>query len=62
MKIYYCNEYCSATHAWDTTRKAALVAEKLRDKPDIEICRPEPLSRQQLLLAHSENYIEAVLT
>ncbi|MFM7130002.1 MAG: hypothetical protein ACKO0V_11660 [bacterium] len=62
MKVYYCNEYCSATHVWDTTRKAALVAEKLRDKPDIEICRPEPLSRQQLLLAHSENYIEAVLT
>lgn len=62
MKVYYCDEYCAAKHAWDTTRKAALVAQKLQGKPDIEIARPKPLSRQQLLLAHCEEYIEAVLS
>lgn len=62
MKVYYCEEYCSATHAWDTTRKAAQVAARLMGQPGIEITTPEPLSREQLLRAHSPEYIEAVLT
>ena len=62
MIVYYCDEYCGATYAWDTTRKAALVASKLQAQPGIEITRPEPLSREQLLRAHSPEYIDAVLT
>jgi acetoin utilization deacetylase AcuC-like enzyme len=62
MKVYYCAEYCAASHAWDTTRKADLVAQKLRGQAGIEITGPQPLTRTQLLRAHSEEYVEAVMT
>ncbi|MFM1801885.1 MAG: Rhodococcus phage [Planctomycetota bacterium] len=62
MKVYYCDEYISAGHAWDTTRKAAKVAALLKTEPNISLERPTPLNRQQLTQVHDEKYVDAVLT
>jgi acetoin utilization deacetylase AcuC-like enzyme len=43
-------------------RKFALVADGLRDAADIKIVRPEPVTEQDLLRVHTQEYIDAVRT
>jgi acetoin utilization deacetylase AcuC-like enzyme len=62
MKVFYSDEYVSAEHAWDTTRKAARVAAILETEPAIRLTKPEPLQRFQLTRVHDESYVDAVLT
>lgn len=63
MKVFYDPAYNATKHAWDTTRKASLVANYLRVKiPQIVLKRPKPLTVEDLLVCHSQEYIDAVRT
>lgn len=44
MRVYYSKDYTRAGHSFDTTRKAAWVAESLRSEPIacVELVAPEP--------------------
>jgi acetoin utilization deacetylase AcuC-like enzyme len=43
-------------------RKFSLVADGLRDSPDIKVSRPEPVSDEELRRVHTPEYLEAVRT
>ena len=43
-------------------RKFGLVADGLRDAPDIQLARPEPVTEQDLLRVHTPEYLEAIKT
>lgn len=62
MRIYYSDDYVLAAHGFDTTRKAAWVAESLRVDPidGIELVAPDLLTESDLLTAHDPAYVEAV--
>jgi acetoin utilization deacetylase AcuC-like enzyme len=62
MRVYYSDDYILAGHAFDTTRKAAWVAESLRADPidGLELVRPEPLNANDLLTCHEAAYVAAV--
>lgn len=62
MHIYHSADYVLAGHEFDTTRKAAWVADSLRDEPidGVELAEPEPLTEADLAAAHDAAYIAAV--
>jgi len=64
MKLFYSQEYVSAAHAFDTTRKASSIAASLIRDPiaGIDLAKPEPVSGAQLLEIHEAGYIDAVRT
>lgn len=64
MKIYYGSEYTLSAHAFETTRKAGWIAESLQTNPirGVEFVAPRPVTVEQLLEVHSEEYVEAVRT
>lgn len=64
MKIYYSPEYVGAAYGFDTTRKAAWVANSLTSRPidGVELLAPSPLTSHDLAVVHDAEYIEAVET
>ena len=64
VRVCYGPAYVGAAHAFETTRKAAWVADSLKSRPitGIELVDNRPLSEAQLLRAHDAAYIRAVRT
>lgn len=64
MKIYYSPDYVGAAYGFDTTRKAAWIADSLTDRPidGVELLTPPPLTGADLERVHDPEYIQAVQT
>jgi acetoin utilization deacetylase AcuC-like enzyme len=64
MIVYFNQDYVASSHAFDTTRKSALIAESLVREPlaGVTIESPEPLTDDLFMLAHNPDYVEAVRT
>lgn len=64
LPVFYSPAYTLAGHAFDTTRKAAWVADSLRDRPipGVHLEEPEPLTGEQVAQVHDAEYVEAVRT
>ncbi len=62
MKVYYDDRYVASSHSFDTTRKAADVAELVRGMPGVEIVAPTEASQRELSLVHDPAYVRAVRT
>jgi len=64
MPLYYSADYTLGAHGFDTTRKAAWVADSLADRPiaGANLVAPEPLTVEQLTDVHDPNYVDAVRT
>ena len=62
--IFFSNDYVAAEYAFETTRKAHDVNVSLLDEPvDGFVLRaPTPATREELLLVHDAEYVDAVLT
>jgi acetoin utilization deacetylase AcuC-like enzyme len=63
-KLYYSPTYCSASYAFDTTRKAAWIADFLHSSPveGVSVVEPQPLSVETVCETHSEEYVRAIET
>lgn len=63
MNLFYCPEY-SLPEGDDTVTKARLVADLVRSAPelDVELRRPQPVTREELLQIHDAGYVDAVLS
>lgn len=63
-KVFYSDDYCRASHTFDTTRKAAWIAESLRSRPipGIEVVEPRPAMLVEVEQVHSRDYVEAIRT
>lgn len=63
MNVYYSDDYVAATEGFDTTRKAARIAERLRADPipTVQLVAPRPANRRNLLVAHTAAYVDCVL-
>ena len=61
--IYFDSTYVVSGGELETVRKADEVARRILEQfPDIKLVSPEPATVEQLLLAHTEEYIEAFLS
>lgn len=61
-KVFYSPQYCGASHSFDTTRKAAWIAESLERKPipGVEVIEPQSLSVGTVAETHSQEYVDAI--
>jgi acetoin utilization deacetylase AcuC-like enzyme len=64
MPVFYSPAYTLAGHDFDTTRKAAWVADSLHDRPiaGVRLLQPDPLTAEQVAQVHDAEYVEAVRT
>jgi len=64
LPVFYSPDYVLADHAFDTTRKAAWIADSLRERPiaGVRLIEPEALTAEQLAEVHDFAYVEAVRT
>lgn len=64
MKVFYSAAYAGAAHAFDTTRKASLIADSLVADPirGVELAAPTPLGFDQVAEVHDPAYVRAVET
>jgi acetoin utilization deacetylase AcuC-like enzyme len=62
MKIFYSDDYTAAEHAFDTTRKSAMVAGFIEEFGDVEIVSPKPATQRELALVHDPQYVRGVRT
>ena len=61
--IYFDSTYVVSGGGLETVRKADEVAKRILEQfPDIKLVSPEPATVEQLLLAHTAEYIEAFLS
>ncbi|MFO1539305.1 MAG: hypothetical protein ACKOTZ_02505 [Chloroflexota bacterium] len=62
MNLYHSPAYVAAATEWDTTRKAAWVADSLADRPiaGVGIVAPAPATPDELARVHDRTYIRAV--
>jgi acetoin utilization deacetylase AcuC-like enzyme len=61
--IFYNDSYVVPGGGLETVRKADEVAKRILERfPDIKLVSPEPATVEQLLLAHTAEYIEAFLS
>jgi acetoin utilization deacetylase AcuC-like enzyme len=61
--IFFNDSYVVPGGGLETVRKAAEVAKRILEQfPDIKLVSPEPATFEQLLLAHTAEYITAFLT
>lgn len=62
MQLFFSPRYVLAAHAFDTTRKAAWVAESLRQAPiaGVAIVPPVPLTADEVTAVHAPAYVDAV--
>jgi len=64
VPIFYSPAYTLSAHAFDTTRKAAWIAESLHRDPIAGLCleEPTPLTRDPIGAVHDPEYVRAVET
>lgn len=64
MNVFYSADYVRAGYAFDTTRKAAWIAESLSTRPlaTVDVLRPEPVTAAQLGDVHQPTYVESIRT
>ena len=64
MNIFYSPAYCDTTVAFDTTRKAAAIAESLvaAPIPGTTMFAPSPIYLDEITAIHDPAYVDAVLT
>jgi len=64
LTIFYSPAYVAAAYAFDTTRKAAAIAESLVRDPiaNVRIEAPDPLTAEQIARVHAPAYVRAVET
>ena len=64
MRLFFSPQYVLAAHSFDTTRKAAWIAESLRlaPIPGVEVLAPEALTPDQVAAVHDPAYVDAVRT
>jgi len=61
--IYFDDTYVVSGGGLETVRKADKVAQRIIEQfPNIKLVSPEPATAEQLLLAHTTEYVEAFLT
>ncbi len=62
--VYYSPAYVGSGYAFDTTRKAAWIAESLSASgiAGVKLVEPPPLTRDQLTKVHDANYVRAIET
>jgi len=62
MRLFYSSDYAGAAHAFETTRKAAWIADSLRTSPidGVFLTVPKPLEPAALLEVHEEIYVRAI--
>jgi acetoin utilization deacetylase AcuC-like enzyme len=62
MRLFYSDDYSSAGHSFDTTRKSRWLADSLRADPipSVTLERPAPVGRELLELVHSPEYLHAL--
>ena len=64
MNVYYSPAYAGSAYAFETTRKSKWVADSLLESPiaNITLCAPQPLTFEQVCLAHEPAYVSAIQT
>ena len=63
FSIFYNDTYVVTGRGLETVRKANEVARRILEQfPDIKLVSPEPANVEQLLLAHTAEYVEAFLS
>lgn len=62
LPVYYHDDYVARQHAFATTRKAALVAERCSADERFAITAPERASFDDLARVHTRSYLRALLT
>jgi acetoin utilization deacetylase AcuC-like enzyme len=62
MRVFYSPAYVARATAFATTRKAAAVARLVERASRLQLTAPEPASEEQIALAHSQPYINALRT
>ena len=64
MKLFFSPHYVLAAHSFDTTRKAAWLAESLQQAPiaGVDILPPAPLTPEEVAAIHAPAYVDAVRT
>ena len=64
LTVFYSPEYVAAAYAFDTTRKAAAIAESLERDPiaHVRVEAPDPLTAEQIARVHAAAYVHAVHT
>lgn len=64
MNVYYSPAYAGSSYVFETTRKSKWVADSLNEAPisGVTLLAPQPLSREQVALAHDPHYVSAVQT
>lgn len=62
MKVFYSPDYVAAAESFDTTRKAAWIAESLAKHPiaGVELVGPAPLTFEEIATVHDPAYVKAV--
>ncbi len=60
--IFYNDTYVVPGRGLETVRKANEVARRIVEQfPDVQLVSPEPATVEQLLLAHTAEYVEAFI-
>lgn len=64
MRLYFSPDYVLAAYSFDTTRKAAWLAESLQQSSiaGVDIVAPAPLTREHVAAVHASAYVDAVRT
>ncbi len=64
MPVFFDPAYTATTVAFDTTRKAALVATRLaaQPRPGVEMVQPRPATIEELATVHTGDYLDALVT
>jgi len=64
MRVHYSPDYVAAAHAFDTTRKAAWVADAVRDLPGVRLTAPSGLDTVEAAIrrVHDGAYVDALAT
>lgn len=62
MKVYFDSRYVGSAHSFDTTKKAALVAEASETMPGVTLKSPRAATQRELAMIHDPRYVRAVLT
>lgn len=64
MRVHYSDDYVAAAHAFDTTRKARWVADRVRCHPGVELVAPTGLDSVESAIreVHAAAYVDALAT
>jgi acetoin utilization deacetylase AcuC-like enzyme len=64
MKVFYSDDYCRASHHFDTTKKSGWIADSLERRPitGVEVVAPAPATREAIEEVHSAEYVRGVET